>query len=391
MWSSPFASRYRRIVTWGLLAALVLVAVLLSSAFPQFVLRLLWHRYVFHHGLQLQVIASGLEVPWALAFLPDNRLLVAERPGRLRIVEADGTLSPPLGGLPAVLSRGEGGLMDVVVAPDFAQSARICWTYSEAAPDGGSGTSAACGQLEGHRLVNVGVIFRQAATDSSSLHYGSRLHFMPDGRVLLALGDRWRRDEAQELATTHGKIIRLGIDGSSPTDNPFVHVPGADLVWTYGHRNVQGLAKNSLTGSLWASEHGPQGGDEINLIAPGRNYGWPVITHGCEYNTCEKIGEGTAKAGMEQPLLWFGPDSAALTGMAFVTSDRYPDWKGQLLVGTMRRTSAVRVKVRGDEVLGYEPMWFGRYRRVRDIKQGPDGWLYVAAELPEGVILRLVP
>lgn len=386
--ASSTISRCLKVVRWGLITGFVSVAAVLISAFPQYV-SLAWHRYVFHHGLQLQVIARGLEVPWSLAFLPDGRLLVAERPGRLRIVEADGMLSPPLSGLPAVLSKGEGGLMDVAVAPDFAQSARICWTYSEAAPGGGSGTSVACGRLEGHQLVNVGVIFRQSATDSD-LHFGSRLHFMPDGKALVALGDRWRREEAQDLVSTHGKIVRLEADGSPPADNPFAKVPGAGFVWTYGHRNVQGLATNPFTGSLWASEHGPQGGDEINLIVPGRNYGWPVITHGCEYTTCDRIGEGPAKTGMEQPLVWFGPDSVPLTGMAFVTSDRYPDWQGQLLVGAMRYSSAVRVKVQGDKVLGYEPMWFGRYKRVRDIRQGPDGWLYVAAELPEGVILRLM-
>ena len=343
-------------------------------------------------GLRPQVVAEGLEVPWGFDFLPDGRIVVTERPGRMRLIEADGRVGSPLTGLPPVAAAGEGGLLDVVVDPKFVSQPWLYWSYAEpsAQATGGAVTAVARGRLVGQGLVDVTVIFRQSVAHERPLHFGSRLKFAPDGRLFVGLGDRWVRDEAQQLSSDIGKLMRLETDGGVPADNPFVGRSGAlPLIWSYGHRNVQGLAFNPATGSLWASEHGQQGGDELNLIRPGANYGWPVISHGCEYQTCAPIGEGTAKLGMEQPLTWWGPASMPPTGMTFLTGDRYPQWRGQLIVGTLADQPLVRIEVRGDQVVSREPMWLGSYRRVRDVKQGPDGWLYVAVERPKGALLRL--
>jgi aldose sugar dehydrogenase len=348
-----------------------------------------WQRF-YHHGLRLVPVAEGLDTPWAIAFLPDGRLLVTERPGRLRIVETDGRLGAPLVGLPAVRADGEGGLMDVVPAPDFARSGQIYWSYTEAGPGDTAGTTVARARLDGQQLREVEIVYRQPPVAGPPLHFGSRLRFGPDGRLFVTLGDRWRRDEAQSPASAHGKLLRLEADGRVPADNPFADQPGArPELWTLGHRNVQGLAVHPTSGALWASEHGPDGGDEINLIRRGLNYGWPVVSHGCEYKTCAPIGEGRAKPGMEPPRTWFGPVSVPPTGMAFLTGTRYPRWVGQLFVGTLYGQALMRLTLDGDEVVARQPMWLGPWNRVRDVKQGPDGWLYVAVENPRGAILRL--
>jgi glucose/arabinose dehydrogenase len=213
---------------------------------------------------------------------------------------------------------------------------------------------------------------------------------MPDGRLLVGLGDRSRRHDSQSLASLHGKILRIEPDGRSPADNPFAALPGArPEIWTLGHRNVQGMAFHPITGELWATEHGPEGGDELNVIEPGRNYGWPVITYGCEYGGCEKIGEGTAKDGMEQPVTWWGPISNAPSGMAFLTSDRYPDWKGQLFIATLRGQALVRLKLSGHRVVEQQRLVTGLVDRIRDVRQGPDGWLYILTAGPNGRIIRV--
>lgn len=349
-------------------------------------------RRVFNYGLKVKRFATGLEVPWSLAFLPDGSMLVTERPGRLRRVDGEGRLSAPIRGLPAVAQGGEAGLLDVAVAPDFATSRRVFLTFSEPARPGeqGASTALARARLENDELVDFRVIYRQPKKLEDVTHYGSRVLFTPEGHLLLALGDRGQRADAQDLSSPHGKVLRLTQDGLAVPDNPFANKTGAlPEVWSYGHRNVQGMAWQPGTGALWATEHGPNGGDEINLLRAGANYGWPVITYGCEYVSCAKIGEGTAKAGMEQPVAWFGPDSVPLTGMAFVTSDRYPKWKGQLFVGVLTGPEVVRVQVDGSRVVERTPMWLGAYDRVRDVKQGPDGWLYLAVQKPEGLILRL--
>lgn len=349
-------------------------------------------------GLKAVTVAQGLDHPWALAFLPDGRLLVTERPGRMRLISPQGQLSPPLTGLPPVLAYGEGGLLDVVLDPKFAQNATLYWSYSEPdaqpKPDApmAAGTAVARARLVGNGLVDVQVIFRQPHTPGKPLHFGSRLLFAPDGRLFVGLGDRFERADAQDPASAHGKLLRMEADGSVPPGNPLASQSGAaPLVWTYGHRNIQGLAFHPQTGELWATEHGPQGGDELNVIERGHNYGWPVITYGCEYETCAKIGEGTAKAGMDQPVIWWGPKSIAPSGMAFLTSDRYPGWKGQMFIGTLRREAVRRIKLDGHKVVEEEELLTGLRQRIRDVRQGPDGWLYVLTDSSDGRVVRMEP
>jgi aldose sugar dehydrogenase len=343
-------------------------------------------------GLKPVTVVKGLEFPWALAFLPDGRMLITERPGRMRIVAADGKPGAPLQGLPPVYPVGEGGLLDVALDPRFAQNATVYWSYAEPAADGsaGAGTAVARGRLDGERLADVQVIFRQPQKLADGRHFGSRLLFAADGRLFVTLGDRSKRDDAQSLSSSHGKILRIEADGRAPADNPFAATAGAlPEVWSLGHRNVQGLAFDPASGDLWANEHGPQGGDELNLIRRGGNYGWPVISHGCEYTTCAKIGEGVAKAGMEVPVVWWGPDSVAPSGMSFLGSDRYPGWKGQLFMATLAGKALVRIKLDGRQVVEQQRLLTGMLERIRDVRQGPDGWLYVVTGGQEGRIIRV--
>ncbi|WP_084362408.1 PQQ-dependent sugar dehydrogenase [Caldimonas taiwanensis] len=330
-------------------------------------------------------VARGLQHPWGLAFLPDGRLLVTERPGRLRIVWPDGTLSPPVAGVPPVDARGQGGLLDVALDPDFATTGLVYLSYSEPGP-GGNGTAVARGRLEGHALTNVQVIFRQQPKIDSAAHFGSRLVFGRDGRLFITLGDRFgQRDQAQNLANHIGKVVRIERDGRVPADNPFVGRDNArPEIWSYGHRNVQGAALHPVTGELWTHEHGPQGGDELNLTLAGRNYGWPVVTHGREYGTGFKIGEGTSKAGMEDPLRVWEPRSVAPSGMVFYTGDRYPQWKGHLFIGTLREQALIRLELDGTRVVREERLLTQLRERIRDVRQGPDGWLYILTDNNDG-------
>ena len=337
-------------------------------------------------------VASGLRNAWALAFLPDGRMLVTEKAGTMRIVAADGKLGDPLQGVPKVESAGQGGLLDVVLDPKFAENAFVYWSFSEADPDGGRGNSTAVarGRLDGNALKDVRVIFRQAPKFASSAHFGSRLVFARDGRLFVTLGDRFsRRDDAQLLDNDHGKIVRIESDGRIPADNPFVGQAGArPEIWSYGHRNVQGAALHPATGELWADEHGPQGGDELNVVERGKNYGWPVITYGANYGTGTRIGEGTAKAGMEQPLTYWVP-SIATSGLAFLTSDRYRGWKGSVFIGGLKAQLLVRLELDGRNVVREERLLQDLGERIRDVRQGPDGWLYVLTDNANGRILRL--
>jgi glucose/arabinose dehydrogenase len=337
-------------------------------------------------------VARGLVNPWALAFLPDGRMLVTERPGRLRIVGADGRPSEPVQGLPAVDATGQCGLLDVVVDPKFAETKLVYWTFAEAG-EGGNSTAVARGRLEGNRLTDVQVIFRQLPKVSSSLHCGSRIVFARDGRLFVGLGDRFsRKEDAQTLDNHLGKVVRIEPDGKLPADNPFASTPGArPEIFSRGHRNIQGLALHPGTGELWGSEHGPQGGDEINLIEAGRNYGWPLVTHGRNYGTGTRIGEEGPKPGFEQPLKWWGPTSIAPSGMAFVTSDRYPGWKGSLLVGALRGEILVRLTLDGRRVTGEERMLKDLNARIRDVRQGPDGAIYIVTDGNDGRVIRLEP
>jgi aldose sugar dehydrogenase len=345
-------------------------------------------------GVKVETYAEGLAHPWGMAFLPDGRLLVTERPGRMRLVAKDGKLSPPLKGMPAVVSTRQGGLLDIALSPDFASSRLIFISYSEPRGAGGSGTSVARAKLEiegdGARLGDVKVIFRQEPASSGPMHFGSRLAFAPDGNLFVTLGERFQREKAQDLGTHYGKVVRIRPDGSVPTDNPFVGKSGVKPeIWSYGHRNVQSGAINPANGKLWTVEHGARGGDEVNIPLAGRNYGWPVITYGIDYSGA-KIGVGTAKAGMEQPVYYWDP-SIAPSGMAFYTGNLFPEWKGNLFVGALRGQALHRLVLDGDRVVGEEALLRDLGERIRDVRSGPDGALWLLTDSPDGRVLRLVP
>lgn len=371
---------------WILLLAAALALALAAWLTPKVLRRL------DMQGLRPITVAKGLEHPWALAFLPDGRMLVTERPGRMRIVRPDGDMSAPLAGLLPVASGDEGGLLDVVLDPGFVSNQTIYWTFSE--PSDASArtrsTAVARGRLVDDRIVDARVIFRQPVKSEDGSHFGSRLVFGRDGSLFVGLGDRGARQDAQDVSSAHGKILRMDVQGNALPDNPLATTPGAlKQVWTWGHRNIQGLAFHPETGELWASEHGPQGGDELNVIERGKNYGWPTITFGTEYADSAKIGEGTAKPGMEQPVTWWGPISNAPSGMVFLTSDRYPGWKGQMFIGNLRGQALLRIKLEGHRVVEQQRLVTGLLERIRDVRQGPDGWLYVVTNSPDGRIIRI--
>lgn len=344
--------------------------------------------------LRTSVVAQGLANPWALAFLPGDaagRMLVTERPGQMRVVGADGKLSAPLRGLPDVVAKGQGGLLDVAVHPDHANNRLVYWSYAAPAPagQGGNSTAVARGRLDvdALELKDVQVIFRQSPTVDSNHHFGSRLVFTREGHLFVTLGDRYSRDaDAQTLDNHHGKIVRLTADGGVPADNPHAARAGAKPeIWSHGHRNLQGAALHPQTGLLWTHEHGPQGGDEINVPKAGANHGWPVITYGRKYVTGLKIGEGSERADIAPALKTWVP-SIAPSGMAFVTGDRYPAWKGQLLVGALKAQQLVRLELDGERVTAEHRHDVGA--RVRDVRQGPDGVVYLLTD--EGSSSRLL-
>lgn len=343
-------------------------------------------------GVEVRILpfATGLEHPWSLAFLPDGRLLVTERPGRLRVVGRDGKLSAPVRGLPQVYAQGQGGLLDIALDPDFARNRLIYWTYAEPRPDGAA-TAVARGRLvsDMSRVERVEIIFRQEPSGTGSNHFGSRLVFGRDGTLFITLGDRYSlRDKAQDLSTTLGKVVRINADGTIPKDNPFRDKSGArPEIWSYGHRNVQSAALDPADGTLWTVEHGARGGDEVNIPRAGRNYGWPIITYGRDYSGA-RIGEGTAKAGMEQPVFYWDP-SIAPSGAAFYSADAAPAWKGDLFVGALAGMALVRLSLEGEAVTGEERLSLGK--RVRDVRQGPDGALWLAIDDADGEILRVEP
>lgn len=343
------------------------------------------------HDFQVVAVTRGLEYPWGLAFLPDGRRLVTERPGRLRLVASDGALDPsPITGVPAVAAQGQGGLLDVALHPQFAENGWVYLSYA-AGGMGRVGTEVARGRLVDHRLENVEVLFRQEPKSSTSRHFGSRLVFDREGRLYITLGDRGEMQRAQNLDDLAGKIVRLNADGKIPADNPFVGRAGArPEIFSLGNRNVQGAALHPITGELWIHEHGPQGGDEVNIIRTGRNYGWPVITYGVEYGIGTKIGEGTDKPGMEQPLhIWI--PSIAPSGMAFYQGDRFPKWRGDLFVGALRGQILVRLRFDGEKVVQEERLLEGELGRIRDVRSGPDGYLYLLTDSASGAIFRLEP
>ncbi len=338
-------------------------------------------------------VVKGLQDPWAMAFLPDGRLLITEKSGQLRLADAAGQLSAPLAGLPAISAGGQCGLLDVVLDPAFASNQRFFFTFAEPAGSGESGNSTAVGRarLVGDKLEDVRTIFSQKPKISSRNHCGSRIVFDRSGHLLVGLGDRFSgKDEAQNPANHIGKVIRIDADGKAPADNPFVGRAGAvPEIFSLGHRNIQGAALNPATGELWATEHGPQGGDEVNRVQAGRNYGWPVVTYGRNYGIGTRIGETGPKDGFEQPLRHWLPTSVAPSGLAFLSSDRYPGWQGNLFMGTLRGQALIRLTLQGNTVTAEERLLENLGSRIRDVRQGPDGWLYVLTDGNEGQVLRL--
>ena len=344
------------------------------------------------HAVRVHILTRGLVRPWSLAFLPDGRMLVTERQGRLRYVASDGTLdSTPISGLPgAVTERRQGGLHDVVLHPDFARNRLVYLAYAGRG-EGGYGTELARGRLDGHRLTGVKVLFRALPKSFGGRHFGGRVVFDGNGHVFLTLGDRGNRPSAQDLGNHAGSVIRLTEDGGVPRDNPFRSVAGArPEIYTLGNRNVQGAAINPWTGELWTHEHGPQGGDEVNIIRAGLNYGWPVITYGRNYGIGTRIGEGTHKEGMAQPLYQWTP-SIAPSGMAFYKGDKFPGWRGDLLVGALRFRLLSRLELDGERVVREERMLERTIGRIRDVRVGPDGYVYLLTDETSGVIARLEP
>ena len=346
-------------------------------------------------GLRTEVVAQGLQNPWGLAFIGEGRMLVTERPGRMRVVQADGRVGAPLAGLPPVEAAGQGGLLDVITDRDFARNRQIYFCYAEPAGPGeqGNSTALATARLsdDATRLEQVKVLFSQRPKFSSRAHFGCRIVDTGDGHLFLTLGDRFSRmADAQTLDNHHGKVVRIAKDGSVPKDNPFAQRAGAlPEIWSLGHRNLQG-ATLGPDGHLWTLEHGPQGGDELNRPEKGKNYGWPVITYGENYGG-GAIGEGlTSKAGLEQPLHHWTP-SIAPSGMAFVSSTRYgPDWVGSLLVGSLKFRYVARLTLQGTKVVREEKLLTDLKQRVRDVRQGPDGFIYLLTDERNGELLRVV-
>ncbi|MBC7604426.1 MAG: PQQ-dependent sugar dehydrogenase [Ramlibacter sp.] len=344
-------------------------------------------------ALRTAEVASGLAHPWAVAFLPQGRFLVTERPGRMRVIEADGKLNAPLAGLPPVAATGQGGLLDVITDSGFAANRTIYFCFAEPGPGGTNSTALAKAKLshDATRLDDVKVIFSQKPKYETRAHFGCRVVEAGDGNLFLTLGDRFsRKEDAQTLDTHHGKVVRITKDGAAAAGNPFIGKQGAlPEIWSYGHRNSQG-ATLAPDGALWMHEHGPQGGDEINVPQPGRNYGWPVITFGENYGG-GKIGDGiTQKAGMEQPVHYWVP-SIAPSGMAFLTSDRYgPSMKGNLFIGSLKFGYVARLELDGSRV-AKETKVLNGLERVRDVRQGPDGYLYLLTDVDRGKLLRVLP
>jgi glucose/arabinose dehydrogenase len=342
--------------------------------------------------LEVQTIATGLVNPWSLAFLPDRRMLVTERGGRMRLVTAEGQLSAPLKGVPEVRASGQGGLLDVILDRSFAQNGSIYFCFSERS-DGGGRTAVARAKLDdgNGRLDDVKIIFRQDGPLSSGNHYGCRIVQASDGNLFVALGEHFTyRDEAQNLGNHLGKLIRIAPDGSAPNDNPFVGRAGArPEIWSYGHRNAQGLAVNPATGDLWEIEHGPRGGDEVNIIGKGKNYGWPVIGYGIDYSGA-KIHDSTARPGMEQPIKYWVP-SIAPSGMTFYTAELFPKWRGSLFTGALAGRMLVRLSLDGNTVTGEERLLQNLNERIRDVRQGPDGALWLLTDSSAGRVLRVSP
>lgn len=337
--------------------------------------------------IRVDTVADGLEHPWGLAFLPDGRMLVTERPGRLRLVSESGEISEPLSGVPEVFARSQGGLLDVAVAPDFESSQLVYLSYAEPG-EGGASTAVARGRLQGEALEAVEVIFSQQPKVDGGNHFGSRLAFAPDGKLFIAMGERFKFDPAQDLSNHIGSIVRINPDGSVPDDNPFVGQNGAlPEIWSYGHRNIQAAAIHPETGALWEAEHGPKGGDELNIAEAGKNYGWPVVSWGEHYDG-SPIPDPPTRPEFAESLLHWTPVIGA-SGMSFYTGELFTDWTGDLLVGGLVSQGIVRLEQDGQSAEEVERIALGA--RIRAVVEGPDGGVYVLTDHGNGAILRLSP
>ena len=372
--------RYRINLVIGALCVLVSYAPILQAKVIQ----------SEQHSVRVEVVTEGLRHPWGMAFLPNGDILVTERKGRLRRIR-DGKLEPtPIAGLPKIKERGQGGLMGIALHPGFETNRWLYLAYMGKGK-GGYNTEVLRAKLEGEQLEEVKVIFKALPKSRGNRHFGCRLVFGRDGTLYVSLGDRGKRPSAQNLNDHRGSLIRIRDDGTVPPDNPFVNTPDAQPeIYTYGNRNMQGMALHPVSGAIWTHEHGPQGGDEVNLMKPGVNYGWPVITYGFNYGTGTSIGEGTHKDGMAQPIYTWVP-SIALSGMTFYTGEAFPNWQGDLFVGSLKFGLLVRLEMDGERMTGEERLFDGRYGRIRDVVQGPDGYLYVLTDEPDGQLLRLRP
>ena len=342
--------------------------------------------------MEVTEVARGLEHPWAMTFLPDGSLLVTERAGRLRKVGTDGSISAPLAGVPTVFAEGQGGLLDVALSPNFANDQRVYLSYAEPGENGSAGTAVAYGTLGAAGLENLKVIYQQQPKLVGPNHFGSRLAFDGQGHLFISQGERNDRPTSQKLDMLQGKLVRLDLEGNIPKGNPFVGQAGArPEIWSYGHRNMQGMAIDPRTGKLWQSEHGPRGGDEINLPQPGKNYGWPIITHGINYSGM-RIPEaiGSAKEGMEPPYhVW--EKSPGLSGMAFYTGRPGNPWNDSLFLGSLAESNLIRLTLQGDKIVGEERLLKEAGERVRDVRVGPDDNLYVLTDEEDGKLLRIQP
>lgn len=345
-----------------------------------------------HHALKVETLADGLEHPWGLAFLPGGRMLVTERAGRVRLVRADGSVSAPLEGAPKTRAHGQGGMLDIALDPDFSDNARVFITYAAIEGDN-AGTAVWRARLDETgpqpRLVDGTTIFRMNHLTPARQHFGSRIVFAPDKTLWITIGDRGESSRAQDATDHAGSVLRMDRDGNPPPDNPFIGTPANDYVWSTGHRNPQGAAYNPWQRALWTVEHGARGGDEINAPRAGLNYGWPVVSYGRHYSG-GKIGEGTHKPGMEQPLYYWDP-SIAPSGLAFYTGQAFPAWRGNALVGALKYQMLVRLTLDGDRIVGEERILEELGERIRTVAQGPDGLVYLLTDAPDGRILRLSP
>jgi glucose/arabinose dehydrogenase len=348
------------------------------------------------HNFAATVVAGGLSSPWGIAFLPDGSILVTERPGRLRMIRNDRLAGQAITGLPEIHEIGQGGLLGIALHPDFVRNQLLYLAYAGGG-NGSYGTEVLRGRLDGMALQDTQVIFRALPKRRGGAHFGSRLLFAPDGTLFISLGDRGASPAegfahpAQRLDDHLGSLIRVNDDGSVPDDNPFIGVKNArPEVYTMGNRNMQGMAMHPETLAIWTHEHGPQGGDEVNIMRPGKNYGWPVITYGVNYGIGTRIGTGTHREGMEQPLYKWVP-SIAPSGMLFYTGDKFPRWQGDLFVGSLKFSLLVRLELQGHRITGEERLLAGTFGRIRDVAQGPDGYIYLLTDAPDGKLIRITP